>query len=129
MPETPATWRTFAALLELDRDDEPPFTPNEVSTQSGVSIGATERELERLARIDAVAFDGATDEYETVQLTGLSVEEAGGRLETLDALSPEEYDALTTAIENDNVDPGERLGDVHEARDAAERARGTQQSS
>lgn len=128
MPETPATWRTFAALLELERDEEPPFTPNEVSTQSGVSIGATERELERLARVDAVDLDGAADEYETVRLTGLSVDEVGGRLETLDALSPEEYDALTTAIENDNVDPSERLGDVHEARDAAERALGTQQS-
>lgn len=127
MPETPATWRTFAALLELYRDEEPPFSTNDVSTQSGVSIGATERELERLERVDAVEFDDAGDE-ETVQLTGLPVEEAGGRLETLDALSPEEYDALTTAIENDNVDPSERLGDVHEARDAAERAIGTQQS-
>lgn len=128
MPETPATWRTFAALLELHRDEEPPFTPNEVSTRSGVSTGATERELERLARIDAVELEGAEDE-ESVRLTGLGVEEAGGRLETLDALSPEEYDAITTAIENENVDPGERLGDVHEARDAAERALGTQQQS
>lgn len=127
MPQTPATWRTFAALLELHRDEEPPFSTNEVSTQSGVSIGATERELERLARVDAVKFEGAEDE-ETVRLTGLPVEEAGGRLETLDALSPDEYDALTDALANDNVDPAERLGDVHEARDAAERALGTRQS-
>lgn len=126
MPETPATWRTFAALLELHRDEEPPFSPNEVSTQSGLSIGATERELERLERIEAVDLEG-TDDEEAVRLTGLPVEEAGGRLETLDALSPEEYDALTTAIDNDNVDPSERLGDIHAARDAAERARGTQQ--
>lgn len=127
MTETPETWRTFAALLELHRDEEPPFSTNEVSTQSGVSIGATERELERLAWVDAVTLDDGGGE-EAVRLSGLSVEAAGGRLETLAALSSEEYDALTTAIENGNVDPSERLGDVHEARDAAERALGTQQS-
>lgn len=127
MTETPATWRTFAALLELHRDEEPPFSTNEVSTQSGVSIGATERELERLAWVDAVTLDDGGGE-EAVRLSGLSVEVAGGRLETLAALTSEESDALTTAIENGNVDPSERLGDVHEARDAAERALGTQQS-
>lgn len=79
-----------------------------------------------------MAFEGNESEAEAegkaVRLTGLPVGDAGGRLETLDALSPDEYDAITDALENDTVDPAEKLHDVHEARDAADRTLGTHQS-
>ena len=98
MPETPATWRTVAALQELQQDGDPPFQP------------------------DAVDLD-ETD-GETVTLTDLPIEQAGARLETLDAMSDEEYEALTAALENGTVDPSEELHDVNDAREAAQRALG-----
>lgn len=126
MPQTPETWRTFAALLELHRDEKPPFGPNQVATQAGVTLGATERELERLSRVGAVDLEGA--DGQEISLTGLPVEEAGARLETLDALSDDEYDALTDALESGSVDPEDVLYDVPDARAAAKRALGVRRA-
>lgn len=125
MPQTPATWRTFAALLERHRDHEAPFTPNEVATQAGLSLGATNRELQRLARVGAVDLEGA--DGEEISLTGLPVEDAGTRLETLDALSDDEYDGITDALESGSVDP-EVLHDIPDARAAAKRALGVRRA-
>lgn len=114
------TFRVLAALRELDdeRDEAPPAS--DVAPRAAVSIGAAERELETL---DAVG--GAEEreaDSERFEPTDLSVEDVARRVDTVDELETAERTALLHALRRGDVDPGETLYDVHDARDAAARA-------
>lgn len=118
------TWRVFATLPEFEKESGTPVTvtANDVGSRAAVDNGIAERELERLRPAGIVDRDG--DEY---RYEGASVELAAARLDTLEELHEDECEALASAVKNDDVDPGEALGDVHDAREAAERALGSEQ--
>ncbi|MFB6271182.1 MAG: hypothetical protein ABEH83_14655, partial [Halobacterium sp.] len=118
------TFRVLAALRELaaETDDAPPT--DEIATRGAVSIGVAERELNTL---DAI---GAAEELdadgERFRPTDMSVEDVARRVDTLEALDSDEWSALRTALRRGDVAPADVLYDVHDARDAADRAAGSE---
>jgi hypothetical protein len=118
------TFRVLAALSELDVERDEPVPTGEVATRAAVSIGVAERELTTL---DAV---GAAEELdadgERFVPKEMSVEDVARRVDTLDELDSDERSALLAALRRGDVDPAETLYDIHDARDAAERAIGSE---
>ncbi|MFB6068705.1 MAG: hypothetical protein ABEJ90_02130 [Halobacterium sp.] len=122
MPEQ--TFRVLAALRELGAETGDAPATDDVATRAAVSIGVAERELDAL---DAI---GAAEELdadgERVEPTDVSVEDVARRVDTLDELDTDEYSALLAALRRGDVDPAAVLYDVHDARQAADRAAGSE---
>lgn len=118
------TFRVLAALRELaaETDEAPPT--DEIATRAAVSIGVAERELNTL---DAV---GAAEELkpdgERFEPTDMAVEDVARRVDTIDELDTDERSALLEALRRGDVDAADVLYDVHDARDAADRAAGSE---
>lgn len=127
MAERPATWRTFATLQELEREGEGEFfTTKRISTIGALEIGDAERELELLELLGAV--ERREDGEVEYARTDLPVEDTARRLVTLDALTDDERTALERALDRGDVDP-KTLYEVEDARDAAQRELGSEQTA
>ncbi|MGB9963973.1 hypothetical protein [Halobacterium sp. CBA1126] len=118
------TFRVLAALRELAAETDDAPATDDIATRAAASIGATERELETLAAVGAAEERDA--DGERFEPTGMSVEDVAKRVDTVDELDTDERSALLEALGRGDVDPADVLYDVHDARDAAERAAGSE---
>lgn len=120
------TFRVLAALRELaDEQDQPPTT-SEISTRAAVSIGVAERELNTL---DAVgAAEELQDGAERFKPVDMSVEDVARRVDTLGELDTTQRTALLNALRRGDVYPPDVLYETDAAREAADRAAGSEQA-
>lgn len=129
MTERPETWRTFATLQELEREESgASFPTKRVATVGALDVGVAERELDLLDAVDAVDQSETDDGEVEHERTDVAVADVARRLATMDELSNDESDALQRALSRGDVDPG-TLSDVNDARQAADRELGSEESA
>lgn len=118
------TFRVLAALRELDEEQDQPPTTSDISTRAAVSIGVAERELNTL---DAVgAAEELQDGEERFEPVDMAVEDIARRVDTLGELDTTQRTALLKALRRGDVYPPDVLYETDAAREAADRAAGSE---
>ncbi|MFC7166218.1 hypothetical protein [Halospeciosus flavus] len=117
-------WRVYATLEQLSWQEEGQwFTTRRISTIAALSIGETERALEYLEDIGGT--ESSRDGELEFALTDTSMEDLASRHDSIEDLDRERRTALLDALDRGDVSP-QKLYNVDEAREAADRALGSQ---
>lgn len=122
---TKHVWRVYATLEQLSwQEDGQWFTTRRISTIAALSIGETERALEYLEDIGGA--ESSRDGELEFAVTDTSMEDLASRHDSIEDLDRERRNALLDALQRGDVDPT-TLYNVEDAREAAERALGSEQ--